>query len=74
MLCLIYKNIEKQQIETISNLRLKIYIIYPFKKVKEAYNDRIKQEYIGGIEYGLIDTFQGKEANIVFLVLRTSKE
>lgn len=48
MLCLIYKNIEKQRIETVSNLRLKIYIISPFKKVKEA--------------------------NIVFLVLRTSKE
>lgn len=44
----------------------------PFRKVKNACIKRIKDAGLGQIECGTVHTFQGKEAEIVFLVLGTA--
>lgn len=50
----------------------KVYVISPFRKVAQACQQSIRQIGFGGIECGTVHTFQGKEANIVFLVLGTA--
>jgi len=47
-------------------------VISPFRKVKNACIKRIKDAGLGQIECGTVHTFQGKEAEIVFLVLGTA--
>ncbi|RPE30713.1 AAA domain-containing protein [Acinetobacter sp. BIGb0102] len=54
--------------------RIKVYVISPFRKVIQACKKRIREERLTGIECGTVHTFQGKEAEIVFLVLGTSKD
>ena len=49
----------------------KVFVISPFRKVKNACIKRIKDAGLGQIECGTVHTFQGKEAEIVFLVLGT---
>jgi superfamily I DNA and/or RNA helicase len=49
----------------------KIFVISPFRKVKGACDSRIKAAGIQGVDCGTVHTFQGKEAEIVFLVLGT---
>lgn len=50
----------------------KIFVISPFRKVKNACIARLKKAGLSGIECGTVHTFQGKEAEIVFLVLGTA--
>ncbi|MGR0116454.1 AAA domain-containing protein [Ralstonia pseudosolanacearum] len=50
----------------------RIYVISPFKKVAQACSTRLRDANIKGIDYGTVHTFQGKEADIVFLVLGTA--
>ena len=50
----------------------KIFVISPFRKVKNACIARIRQAGLSGIDCGTVHTFQGKEAEIVFLVLGTA--
>lgn len=50
--------------------KTKVYVISPFRKVAQACGKRIRAH--GGIDYGTVHTFQGKEAHIVFLVLGTA--
>jgi superfamily I DNA/RNA helicase len=50
----------------------KVFVISPFRKVKNACIKRIKDAGLGQIECGTVHTFQGKEAEIVFLVLGTA--
>ncbi|SFM67395.1 DEAD/DEAH box helicase [Rugamonas rubra] len=51
---------------------VKIYVISPFRKVKDACARRVRAAGIKGVECGTVHTFQGKEAEIVFLVLGTA--
>lgn len=47
-----------------------VYIISPFKRVSRAIRDVLKRhELMGRIKTGTVHTFQGREANIVFLIL-----
>ncbi|MBJ7310900.1 DEAD/DEAH box helicase [Rugamonas sp. CCM 8940] len=50
----------------------KIFVISPFRKVKEACARQVRAAGIKGVECGTVHTFQGKEAEIVFLVLGTA--
>ncbi|ASI70521.1 DNA helicase [Diaphorobacter nitroreducens] len=50
----------------------KVYVITPFRKLRGACEQRLKKERLAGIECGTVHTFQGKEAEIVFLVLGTA--
>jgi hypothetical protein len=50
----------------------KVFVISPFRKIKNACIKRIKDAGLGQIECGTVHTFQGKEAEIVFLVLGTA--
>jgi hypothetical protein len=50
----------------------KIYVISSFRKVKNACAARIRKAGFKGVESGTVHTFQGKEAEIVFLVLGTA--
>ncbi|MFZ6646119.1 DEAD/DEAH box helicase [Undibacterium sp. TJN25] len=50
----------------------KIYVISPFRKVIGACSARVRQAGISNVEVGTVHTFQGKEADIVFLVLGTA--
>jgi hypothetical protein len=50
----------------------KVFVISPFRKIAQACRSHIKQAGVGGIECGTVHTFQGKEADIVFLVLGTA--
>ena len=50
----------------------RIYVISPFKKVAKECGDRLRKAKINGVDYGTVHTFQGKEADIVFLVLGTA--
>ncbi|MEJ2629879.1 MAG: AAA domain-containing protein [Acidihalobacter sp.] len=50
--------------------KTQVYVISPFRKVAQACGKRIRAH--GGIDYGTVHTFQGKEAHIVFLVLGTA--
>lgn len=52
--------------------RAKVFVISPFRKVAQACKSRIKQAGFSGIDSGTVHTFQGKEADIVFLVLGTA--
>lgn len=47
----------------------KIFVISPFRSVVEACAGRLKQPY--GVDCGTIHSFQGKEAEVVILVLGT---
>lgn len=51
----------------------KIYVISPFRKVAQACRQTVGKPGLGDIvECGTVHTFQGKEAEIVFLVLGTA--
>ncbi|MCK6374105.1 MAG: AAA domain-containing protein [Zoogloea sp.] len=50
----------------------KIFVISPFRKVKNACAARLKKAGLSNVECGTVHTFQGKEAEIVFLVLGTA--
>ncbi|MDR0717535.1 MAG: hypothetical protein LBF50_08975 [Azoarcus sp.] len=50
----------------------KVYVISPFRKVAQACRERIREAKYGEVECGTVHTFQGKEANIVFLMLGTA--
>lgn len=52
--------------------KTKVYVISPFRKVAQACRKRVSDAGFGGIECGTVHTFQGKEAEIVFLVLGTA--
>lgn len=60
------------QAGTPSQRASKIYLISPFRKVKAACQSSIEKAGIKGVECGTVHTFQGKEAEIVFLVLGTA--
>jgi superfamily I DNA and/or RNA helicase len=47
----------------------KVFVITPFRSVVEACGSRLKQLY--GVDCGTIHSFQGKEAEVVILVLGT---
>jgi hypothetical protein len=47
----------------------KVFVITPFRSVVEACGGRLKQLY--GVDCGTIHSFQGKEAEVVILVLGT---
>jgi len=48
---------------------VRLYVISPFRKVKNACQKVVKDGQFDGVECGTVHTFQGKEAAIVFLVL-----
>jgi hypothetical protein len=50
----------------------RIFVISPFRKVMQACRENIKLEKLTNVECGTVHTFQGKEAEIVFLVLGTA--
>ncbi len=50
----------------------KVFVISPFRKVKNACAARLKKADFTSVECGTVHTFQGKEAEIVFLVLGTA--
>ncbi|MBZ8138944.1 DNA helicase [Rubrivivax gelatinosus] len=52
--------------------KTRVYVISPFRKVAQACSRRIGAAGFGGIECGTVHTFQGKEAQVVFLVLGTA--
>ncbi|OWT80870.1 MULTISPECIES: DEAD/DEAH box helicase [unclassified Achromobacter] len=52
--------------------KAKIYAISPFSKVAQLCRDRAKAAKFEGVECGTVHAFQGKEAQIVFLVLGTA--
>lgn len=54
------------------NKPARIYVISPFRKVKNACQKVVKDGKFDGVECGTVHTFQGKEAAIVFLVLGTA--
>ncbi|WP_252716876.1 AAA domain-containing protein [Herbaspirillum sp. B65] len=54
--------------------KTKVYVISPFRKVSQACRERVSGAGINGIECGTVHTFQGKEADIVFLVLGTAPD
>ncbi|MFU8926700.1 AAA domain-containing protein [Acinetobacter puyangensis] len=68
------RKLEEKRKASIGNSKIKIYVISPFRKVMQACKSRIKEEGILSIECGTVHTFQGKEADIVFLVLGTAKD
>jgi hypothetical protein len=47
-----------------------IYVISPFRKIAQALKGKLNRK----IEYGTVHTFQGKEADIVFLILGTAPD
>jgi hypothetical protein len=49
-----------------------IYVISPFRKVANACGTLIRSGGFKGIKHGTVHTFQGKAADIVFLVLGTA--
>lgn len=51
--------------------KAKIYVISPFRKVAQACRQCVNTDGFHGVECGTVHTFQGKEADIVFLVLGT---
>ncbi|EAQ4329569.1 AAA domain-containing protein [Providencia stuartii] len=61
-----------EQLQSDQNGASKVYVISPFRKVAQACRQSIRQAGFGGIECGTVHTFQGKEANVVFLVLGTA--
>lgn len=63
-----------QQIQRERNDRAKIYVISPFRKVAQSCRKRVNDAGIKGVECGTVHTFQGKEAEIVFLVLGTAPD
>ncbi|MDS7928359.1 AAA domain-containing protein [Acinetobacter sp. V102_4] len=68
------RKLEERRKASVDNSKKKIYVISPFRKVIQACKERIKDEGLIGVECGTVHTFQGKEADIVFLVLGTAKE
>lgn len=60
------------QLQSERSGKSKVYVISPFRKVAQACGERIRAHRFGGIDYGTVHTFQGKEAYIVFLVLGTA--
>jgi hypothetical protein len=55
-----------------SDQAAKVYVISPFRKVAQDCSAHLKQEKLKNIDCGTVHTFQGKEADIVFLVLGTA--
>ncbi|PAU66240.1 DNA helicase [Pseudomonas sp. PIC25] len=55
-----------------ADTRAKVFVISPFRKIAQACKSRIKQAGFSGIDCGTVHTFQGKEADIVFLMLGTA--
>ena len=47
--------------------RAKIYVIRPFRKVKDACQKALERTGLKNVECGTVHTFQGKEAEVVFL-------
>ncbi|QBQ15842.1 DEAD/DEAH box helicase [Acinetobacter haemolyticus] len=68
------RKLEEKRKASADNSKIKIYVISPFRKVIQACKSCIKEAGIKGIECGTVHTFQGKEADIVFLVLGTAKD
>lgn len=68
------RKLEEKRKTTINSSKIKIYVISPFRKVIQACKSSIEEAGIKGIECGTVHTFQGKEADIVFLVLGTAKD
>ncbi|ENX37573.1 DEAD/DEAH box helicase [Acinetobacter courvalinii] len=68
------RKLEANQKKSADQSRIKVYVISPFRKVIQACKKRIREERLTGIECGTVHTFQGKEAEIVFLVLGTCKD
>lgn len=60
------------QLQREKSEKRKIYVISPFRKVAQACRQRVGEAGFSGIECGTVHTFQGKEAQIVFLVLGTA--
>jgi AAA domain len=64
--------LQRQPAYTLPTKRAKVFVISPFRKVKDACKARIRKAGLSGIDCGTVHTFQGKEAEIVFLVLGTA--
>lgn len=60
------------QVQPTKGANTKMYVISPFRKVAQACREQLRANGIAGIECGTVHTFQGKEAEIVFLVLGTA--
>jgi hypothetical protein len=54
------------------NKPARVYVISPLRKVANACGDLVRRGKFEGIEVGTVHTFQGKEADVVFLVLGTA--
>jgi len=54
------------------NFSGKVYVISPFRSVADVCQEEFNEK--GRVECGTIHTFQGKEAEVVFLVLGTLEE
>jgi hypothetical protein len=63
-----------KQLQGGRNEKTKVYVISPFRKVAQACRKRISDAGINGVETGTVHTFQGKEAEAVFLVLGTAPD
>ncbi len=64
--------LRRQPAHTLPGKAAKVFVISPFRKVSQACKARIDHARLRGIECGTVHTFQGKEAEIVFLVLGTA--
>ncbi|MGB0127944.1 MAG: ATP-binding protein [Rhodocyclaceae bacterium] len=52
--------------------KTRIFVVSPFRKIAQACRERVYRAALRGIECGTVHTFQGKEAEIAFLVLGTA--
>ncbi len=66
------RELRRQPAVTRPDKPAKVFVISPFRKVKNACAARLKKAGFIGVECGTVHTFQGKEAEIVFLVLGTA--
>lgn len=64
--------LQRQPAYTLPDKPTKVFVISPFRKVMQACKARIRRAGLSGIDCGTVHTFQGKEAEIVFLVLGTA--
>ena len=66
------RTLQRQPAYTLPAKPAKVFVISPFRKVMQACKARIRKAGLSGIECGTVHTFQGKEAEVVFLVLGTA--
>lgn len=65
-------SLRREPAMTLPDKPARIYVISPFRKIGDACRARVRKAKFEGIECGTVHTFQGKQADIVFLVLGTA--